>query len=361
MKKVVIIWILFFISIQAEEYRRVVELSGAWKFEIGDNMNWSKYDFDDEHWEFIKAPSDWESEGFPGYDGYAWYRKKFIFSKQEGEGIYYLRLGAIDDSDMTFVNGKLVGQTGGFPPNYYTGYSENGRIREYKIPQELLINGENVISIRVYDEGLQGGLRYGNIELGVKSYGFRPIIDLAGKWKFKTGDNKNWLNTEYNDDQWDEITAPAFWENQNYEGYDGFAWYRKSFLLNQDYKDQNVILLLGKIDDMDETYVNGYLIGSTGEMPENDDDYHVNSVDYSIVRAYYIPKTYLNYNGKNQIAIRVFDGYKDGGIYNGPLAIVNRQQYRSYLEHRMTTNQPKDFHKKFNIQSILDKIYKIDK
>ena len=67
-----------------------VELSGPWKFHVGDNAAWSERDFDDSDWGTIDVtppsgevdeelrPSGfipgWTSNGYPGYSGYAWYR-----------------------------------------------------------------------------------------------------------------------------------------------------------------------------------------------------------------------------------------------------------------------------------------------
>ncbi len=344
--------LLYFVSVRSEESIRIVELSGNWKFEIGDNMNWANRDFNDKNWESIKVPSDWESEGFPGYDGYAWYRKEFVIEEIKREESYYLKLGTIDDSDMAFVNGKLVGQTGGFPPDYFTAYSKH---RKYTVPAEYLNNGKNIIAIRVFNGGMDGGLRYGDFELAKKNYGFQTIINLEGKWKFNVGDSKNWANSEFDDSEWNEIITPAFWEFQRYKNLDGFAWYRKNFILNKEYINQNLILLLGKIDDMDETYVNGHLIGATGDMKDNPDDISINDSDYIIIRSYYIPKHLLNYGGKNQIAVRVYDGFKDGGIYEGPLGIVNREQFRTFLENKKKNNQIRS-----KFQLLLNKIFKVD-
>ena len=67
---------------QAQHMRRVVSLTGMWKFEIGDNPKFSERGFDDSKWEKIRVPGTWENQGFPGYDGYAWYRRSFHTSPE---------------------------------------------------------------------------------------------------------------------------------------------------------------------------------------------------------------------------------------------------------------------------------------
>jgi sialate O-acetylesterase len=65
----------------------------------------------------------------------------------------------------------------------------------------------------------------------------------------------------YNDDDWSEIKVPARWEDEGYRGYDGFAWYRKKVRVPSVFKNRNVYLELGYIDDVDEVYFNGEKIG----------------------------------------------------------------------------------------------------
>ena len=81
------------------EWKRILDLRGHWKFEIGDNMEWAKPDYNDKDWESIFVPNEWEDEGFPGYDGFAWYRITFSAEDLMGHDILYLRLGYIDDCD----------------------------------------------------------------------------------------------------------------------------------------------------------------------------------------------------------------------------------------------------------------------
>lgn len=100
--------------------------------------------------EDIYVPASWNDEGFSNYAGFAWYRTSFMIDFQPDEPLF-LELGRIDDSDEVYINGKLIGSTGGMPPNYFTGYNIN---RLYLIPTEYLVKGkENVIAVRVYDEG----------------------------------------------------------------------------------------------------------------------------------------------------------------------------------------------------------------
>jgi hypothetical protein len=71
----------------AQEQRMIEDLRGTWKFQIGDDQRWADPSFNDEKWDNIFAPSPWENEGYPGYDGYAWYRKRFVAQEDwQGKG-----------------------------------------------------------------------------------------------------------------------------------------------------------------------------------------------------------------------------------------------------------------------------------
>jgi pimeloyl-ACP methyl ester carboxylesterase len=59
---------------QGPENADFVDLSGGWRFKIGDDESWSSPGFDDSRWERIAVGKSWESQGHADYDGYAWYR-----------------------------------------------------------------------------------------------------------------------------------------------------------------------------------------------------------------------------------------------------------------------------------------------
>lgn len=314
--------------------KNYINLEGNWRFSIGDDTIWASPDFDDNNWEKIKVPATWEDQGFHGYNGYAWYRRTFEVPKELVGLNFILNPGFIDDVDQTFVNGKLVGMSGGFPPQYVTAYDAQ---REYFISKELLKEGKNTIAIRVYDAQLEGGIIKGAVGLlpvpsntGQIAY-LDLDINLTGMWRFNVGDISDWRNSDYNDRDWKEIFVPAFWETQGYKNYDGFAWYRMKFTLPKKYDNQKMVLLLGKIDDIDQTFVNGTLIGSVGDwnfdvVPTNFNQ----NYEWTTVRAYHIPDNALIPGKENTIAVRVYDGYLDGGIYQGPIGLITQEKYREY-------------------------------
>ncbi len=137
--------------------------------------------------------------------------------------------------------------------------------------------------------------------------------------KFKTGNDIAWKEPDYDDSSWPEIKTSILWERQGFAGYDGFAWYRIHFflptsLLEKAYLKDKLNLYLARIDDADEVYLNGKLIGKTGSSPADPEGY---------VSRFDVPRNYaidtkdpaVHWNGDNVLAIKVYDGQGGGGIY----------------------------------------------
>ena len=76
-------------------------------------------------------------------DGVIWFRTKIIIDDISEDYQLVVEKG-IDDTDQTYFNGELIGNTFSW-----------SRKRSYNIPKELLIKGENVLAVRISD--LRGG------------------------------------------------------------------------------------------------------------------------------------------------------------------------------------------------------------
>ena len=315
----------------AEEWNLLLDLRGQWKFEIGDDREWSTKNFNDAGWENIFVPSPWEDEGFPGYDGYAWYRKHFTVPPATAGRPMFLHLGTVDDVCEVYVNGTLVGVNGTFPPAYHSAYDVPVR---FPVAEKLLdTKGDNVIAVRVYDSQISGGITKGKVGLFEPENYLAAQFSLSGTWKFRTGDMPAWSEPGFDDRNWADMFVPSLWEGQGFKDYDGFAWYRMHFQVPRDLQDRQLILLLGLIDDLDETYLNGERIGRTGRMYDNPKRIHFDN-EYRELRAYTVPTHLLREKGDNVIAVRVYDGYKDGGIYAGPIGLISRESYLEWKKHQ---------------------------
>ena len=312
-------------NVLADDWELLISLEGRWKFSIGDDLMWAEPDYEDHQWETIPVPATWENEGFNGYDGFAWYRKIFKGSYLPKSKPIFLFLGYIDDVDEVYINGNLVGISGSFPPKFSTAHRA---LRRYLIPNRLInFDGNNLISVRVFDKYGEGGIISGDIGLYTTEGVPNMTLGLEGVWSFKRGDDSQWKNRYYHDEGWDPITVPSPWENQGNKRYDGYGWYRRTIRFTEEQVRQPLVLLLGKIDDFDQTYFNSKMIGST-----NDGRSFGFSGSFSKIRVYDIPSELIRVGQTNTIAVRVLDIGNVGGIYDGPVGILPKSQVRKYLE-----------------------------
>lgn len=321
------ILILPLLKIHAEDLRSISQLRGQWKFSIGDREEWKLPQYDDSDWDEIYAPERWESEGYDGYNGFAWYRKQFRLNRMPQNAQLYLVIDNIDDCDEVFLNGQLIGKSGSFPPYYNTAY---GFQRKYPIPDDLIHdNRTNTIAIRIYDATQNGGIVGDRVGIYVDEDIQYLNLNLSGLWKFRPGNDSEWKLEKYNDSSWEEINVPTAWESQGYEDYNGYAWYRKVFRLPSSLDDKEVYISLGKIDDFDVVYINGEEIGEVYDLPK-DADYRRRGFEYNARRLYRIPEGLLKKYQPNTIAVRVYDEQLRGGIYEGPIGLMDEDNFKDY-------------------------------
>ena len=136
--------------------------------------------------------------------------------------------------------------------------------------------------------------------------------------KFMTGDNPEWSKPEFNDQLWREIKTTATYESQGID-YNGYSWYRFHLVIPSSLKNsvvwkKKLRFFLGRIDDVDASYLNGVKIGQTGRFPEEQGGY---GSRWQSPREYYVSadEPTVRWDQDNIIAIRVYDGDGAGGLY----------------------------------------------
>lgn len=317
-------------SINAENLRRLVNLKGEWKFSIGDDTAWASPNVNDSDWESVFVPNSWEENGFKHYNGFAWYRKTFQIGPIRQKYLY-LHLGYIDDVDEVYVNGKLVGATGDFPPLVKTAHNVP---RMYPIPVDLINkNGKNVVAVRVYDEYHNGGIMRGLIGIFENADQHRMDVDLTGYWNFETSRTIDKGNLKCSTYKKGKIFVPGFWESRGYNDCDGQAMYTKNFVLPASVSTSNKALVLGIIDDTDEVYLNGKKLKWIRHK-----NYSNKGSNYNIFRAYPIPESLLT-EGINRVEVEVNDFMGPGGIYSGPIGICDLNFAKELVQREFKDNR----------------------
>lgn len=131
-------------------------------------------------------------------------------------------------------------------------------------------------------------------------------VSLNNRSVFKIikDDNSTYKNIDYDDSSWDSITLPHKSEGYNFtRNEDQIYWYRLTVQFPENIPEKSIGVSLGKISDIDETYFNGVLIGSSGSFQKN--EHACNKY-----RIYEIPSNLIRLGEKNVIAIKVKNTYR---------------------------------------------------
>ena len=148
----------------------------------------------------------------------------------------------------------------------------------------------------------------------------------VSKARFLQGDDMSWAKPEIDDASWSEIDITKQWDKQGYpQNTYAYSWYRihvtipRSLLRGSD--QQNILIFnLPMVDDADECYLNGKLIGATGRMPTDPAGYFC-GVDVAQNFVVDVKKDGVRFDAENVIAVRVYNRGGSGGFYNNPLTI----------------------------------------
>lgn len=136
---------------------------------------------------------------------------------------------------------------------------------------------------------------------------------------------EKWFDISFQPSGWKTMDLPQEWGSTELASSDGIVWFRKEITLPAGVENQKALLSLGRIDDRDDTYVNGIHVGT--------------SSDYLKDRQYALQPNQLK-QGKNFIVVKVTDTGGGGGLngrkdqlfldVNGQrIALTGAWQYKS--------------------------------
>lgn len=131
-----------------------------WKRKLTDrnapvDPQWASPDVDDRAWPDLQPPGLWEE------NDYAWCRVHVTLPEAWRGRRLRLLIGAVDDNDVTYLNGEEIGRTNGWDIR-----------RDYPLPERLVRWGaDNVLTVMVDNPNYGGGLYKGPLFIVV---GDRP-------------------------------------------------------------------------------------------------------------------------------------------------------------------------------------------
>jgi hypothetical protein len=157
-----------------------------------------------------------------------------------------------------------------------------------------------------------------------------------------------WAAPAFDDSKWGTLLPNKIWEEQGFPDLDGFAWYRIRFMLPASLREKSLMkdslqFLLGKIDDCDQVFLNGEMIGqNAGTMaaktsPGN--DFTKEQGTWNIPRRYVLQAndSRIQWNKENVLAVRVYDQNGAGGMFSVPFA-VSMVSFADYVKFEFPAN-----------------------
>jgi sialate O-acetylesterase len=128
-------------------------------------------------WREVPEPMrDWKTWGvaeLANHDGMVWFRRAATLSKSQAAGDAQLSIGAIDEVDETWVNGRPLANSFGW-----------GTERTYAVPKGWLHAGDNSIVINVLSTWDAGGM-YGPPEHLALRFADGSTVPLGGHWRYQ--------------------------------------------------------------------------------------------------------------------------------------------------------------------------------
>lgn len=121
----------------------------AWWRQTGEGSPWESAEAGD----WAPAPAQlgdwkrWRDAGLEQHNGMVWYRRTVTLTAEQAAGAAVLELGGVDEVDLAWVNGRLIGSSFGW-----------GDARAYAVPEGVLRAGENSIVVNVLSTWDAGGL-----------------------------------------------------------------------------------------------------------------------------------------------------------------------------------------------------------
>jgi len=117
----------------------------------------------------------------------------------------------------------------------------------------------------------------------------------------------------FDDAAWPQMDTPTTWEDGGLPGYDGVVWFRKTVDVPAAWAGQDLVLHLGPVDEIDDTFFNGVRVGGMGSFEPRVVDF------WAAPREYPIPGALVT-AGANVLAVRCIDGAGAGGLWGSEAA-----------------------------------------
>ncbi|MCP4131829.1 MAG: SpoIIE family protein phosphatase [bacterium] len=153
------------------------------------------------------------------------------------------------------------------------------------------------------------------------------------EWKFIPGDNLDYRLPEWDDSSWETVASlPHNWKDPAVSPHSNsnFAWYRIHLRIPEKHNYKPLMFRIGPVDDADEVFFNGQLIGKSGEIAPGKNRPTISA--YDKVRLYPVPLGSIKPGQDNVLAIRVQALFADYAGFDLAFCTVFLGQEKKILE-----------------------------
>jgi len=135
----------------------------GWRFTFdrqgdGHQKKFFATDFNDGGWAKIDR-GYWENQGYPDYDGLAWYRIRFDMPQKPACNAVEIQFDGVDESAWVWLNGIYLGEHDIGPHGFNVPFRLSAM-------REIVWGGRNVLTVRVLDTKQGGGI-HGSISVEI--------------------------------------------------------------------------------------------------------------------------------------------------------------------------------------------------
>jgi len=139
------------------------------------DAGWEMPDFDDGAWQTAQPPHSWVDLGL-SLEGVVWYRRMVEIPLAWSGKDLTLRLGCLDQADVTYFDGYEVGRMDTWQQS-----------RSYQIPGKYVAAGKHLLAIRLLKRAGTGGMSGTPADYRLDGPA-GDAIPLAGEWKYQLSD-----------------------------------------------------------------------------------------------------------------------------------------------------------------------------
>lgn len=133
------------------------------------------------------------------------------------------------------------------------------------------------------------------------------VFSLDGYWQFKTdpdrqGEKMGWYRRDWDDSSWDRMKVPGNWDLVNqYADYAGKAWYRRTFLVPQEWNGKWLRLIFESTSYYARVWLNGQLLGYN---------------DKGLLPFHFDISPFVRADERNQLTVEIDNTFKLGALWN---------------------------------------------